>query len=167
MLHAILYVIVMTVLVACSTPRPAIWLPEERTGLGTDRGSLFFGKTQPMIGAGKVSSLFDNRLLINGIERVIRRPLDTDNVSSGKFDLYYFVRSPDKRMGAKTVLFIAGGPGFFNPGPFEDLTMADFLLQNNEYNVVHFHARGAGFSQIPPQNRYDRFLKTSHVVKDI
>jgi pimeloyl-ACP methyl ester carboxylesterase len=148
MLHAILYVIVMTVLVACSTPKSAVWLPDERTGLGKGEGSL-------------------NRLQIKGIERVIQRPLDTDDLSSEKFDLYYFVRRPSEERGTKTVLFIAGGPGIFNPGPFEQMTMADFLLHNDEYNVVHFHARGAGFSQIPPQNRYDRFLKTSHVVKDI
>ncbi len=157
----------MIVLVACSVPKSATWLPDERTGLGTGEGSLFFGKRLPIIGTGKGFPLFDNRLLIKGIERVIKRPLDTHNVSSGEFDLYYFIRRPVNRRGAKTVLFIAGGPGFFNPGPFEDLTMADFLLQNDEYNVVHFHPRGAGFSQVPPNNYYDRFLKTSYVVEDI
>jgi len=148
MLQAIFYVILMTVFAACSMPRSATWLPDERTGLGKGEGSL-------------------HRLQIKGIERVIQRPLDTDNLSSETFDLYYFVRRPSEERGTKTVLFIAGGPGIFNPGPFEQMTMADFLLHNGEYNVVHFHARGAGFSQIPQQNRYDRFLKTSHVVKDI
>jgi pimeloyl-ACP methyl ester carboxylesterase len=152
MLHAILYVIVMTVLVACSVPRSATWLPDERTGLGRGEGALLFGKL---------------RLPIKALERVIRVPLDKHNGSSGKFDLYYFVRRPSKERGTKTVLFIAGGPGRFNPGPFGQATMADFLLQNGEYNVVHFHARGAGDSQIPPHNYYDRFLKTSHVAKDI
>jgi pimeloyl-ACP methyl ester carboxylesterase len=139
-------------LVACSVPRSANWLPDERTGLGRGDGALLFGKL---------------RVPIKANERVIRVPLDTHNVSSRKFDLYYFVRRPAKERGTKTVLFIAGGPGSFNPGPFGQATMADFLLQNGEYNVVHFHARGAGFSQIPPLNRHDRFLKTSHVVKDI
>jgi pimeloyl-ACP methyl ester carboxylesterase len=149
MLHAILYGIVMTVLVACSVPKSAIWLPDERTGLGTGEGSL---SRSP--------------LRIKAIERMIRVSLDT-GLSSGKFDLYYFIRRPSKARGTKTVLFIAGGPGQFNPGPFEQPTMADFLLHSDEYNVVHFHVRGAGYSQVPPQNRYDRFLKTSHVVKDI
>ena len=45
-------------------------------------------------------------------------------------------------------------------------TTADFLTQNG-FNVVFFHQRGAGFSQIPASNQYDKFLRTSYAVEDI
>src|SRR5262249_38078266 len=126
MLHAILYVIVMTVLVACSTPRSAIWLPDERTGLGMREGKLILRETHD----------------IQGIERVIAVPLDTGNFWGSRFDLYYYVQIPEKKIASKTVLFIPGGPGFFNLGPFGQGEMADFLIQDDEYNIVHFHVRG-------------------------
>jgi pimeloyl-ACP methyl ester carboxylesterase len=72
---------------------------------------------------------------------------------------------PGGGKAAKTVLFCAGGPGQFIPttveGPFID------FLTNHGYNIVYYHPRGAGFSQIPPSSRHDRFLKTSYVVDDI
>jgi len=73
---------------------------------------------------------------------------------------------PTKSSATKTVLFIPGGPGRFTPGPFAEVTFADFLIDNG-YNVVFYHTRGAGFSQIPASNRYDNFLKSSYVLKDI
>jgi pimeloyl-ACP methyl ester carboxylesterase len=97
---------------------------------------------------------------------MIATPVDTENVYGKKIDLYYFVRMPVKRT-SKTILFISGGPGFFTAGPLAQTTMADALLRTDEYNVVHFHARGSGFSQLPPHNHYDRFLKTFHVVADL
>jgi pimeloyl-ACP methyl ester carboxylesterase len=142
----------MTVLVACSVPRSATWLPDERTGLGRGEGRLTLG---------------ESRVEIQGIERLISVPLDTGNFWGRRFDLYYFVRMPEKK-APKTVLFIPGGPGEFNLGPFgRGNLMGDFLIENNEYNIVHFHVRGAAYSQIPPENQYDRFLKTAHVVEDI
>jgi alpha-beta hydrolase superfamily lysophospholipase len=72
---------------------------------------------------------------------------------------------PTTGKAAKTVLFCAGGPGEFIPttveGPFTD------FLTSNGYNVVYYHPRGAGFSQISARNTADRFLKTSYVVDDI
>ena len=89
MLHAILYGIVIIVLVVFLVPKSATWLPDESgTGLGTGEGSIIFCKRLPIIGTGKGFPLFDNRLLIKGIKRVIRRPLDTHNVSSGTFYLF-------------------------------------------------------------------------------
>jgi pimeloyl-ACP methyl ester carboxylesterase len=73
---------------------------------------------------------------------------------------------PTKGRAEKTVLFVPGGPGRFTPGPFAEVTFADFLIDNG-YNVVFYHTRGAGFSQIPPSNRYDKFLKTPYVLEDI
>jgi len=97
------------------------------------------------------------------LERMIRVPLTPGRREF--FDLYYFVRMPSTGKAAKTVLFCAGGPGQFIPttveGPFTD------FLTNNDYNVVYYHPRGAGFSQISPSNRDDRYLKTSYVVDDI
>ena len=50
--------------------------------------------------------------------------------------------------GNNTVLFCSGGPGqIVRPASLET-TYADFLVDNG-YNVVHFHLRGCGFSQIP------------------
>jgi pimeloyl-ACP methyl ester carboxylesterase len=72
---------------------------------------------------------------------------------------------PKSGKATKTVLFCAGGPGQFI-GPTSVHSYTDFLTANG-YNVVHYHPRGAGFSQIPAQNRYDRFLKTSYLVRDI
>jgi pimeloyl-ACP methyl ester carboxylesterase len=154
MLNAILYVIVMTVLVACSVvPKSAIWLPDERTGLGMGSGTMV---------------LAGSPVGIKGIERMIEVPLDTRNAWGKRFDLYYFVQMPPKKKAPKTVLFIPGGPGIFNLGPFGPANrMSGFLMQNNEYNIVHFHVRGAGYSQIPPQSQYDRFLKTAYVIRDI
>jgi pimeloyl-ACP methyl ester carboxylesterase len=92
--------------------------------------------------------------------------LDSDNPLDGNFKLYYFVRMPTQGRAQKTVLFCAGGPGQIVLGPLLGYTFADFLVENG-YNVVYFHQRGAGFSQIPASNRYDQYLKTSYVINDI
>lgn len=152
MSNAILWTIVMAVLAACSAHGSAVWSPYERSGLGRGDGVLVFGR---------------DRVEVSSVERMISRPLDDKNLSRGKFDLYYFIHMPIKKRATKTVLFIQGGPGRYSPGPIEDSTMADFLIRNDEYNVAYFHVRGAGFSQVPGDNSYDRFLKTSFVVEDI
>jgi pimeloyl-ACP methyl ester carboxylesterase len=102
------------------------------------------------------------------VEKLIPVPLDRNNPSLGNFDLYYFVRMPGTGKAQKTVLFCAGGPGQVVWGPVVGVsdTFAEFLTQNG-YNVVYFHQRGLGFSQIPASNRYDRFLKTVYAVEDI
>ncbi|MGN6715993.1 MAG: alpha/beta fold hydrolase, partial [Candidatus Binatia bacterium] len=97
------------------------------------------------------------------LERIIRVPIQRGH---GNFDLYYFARMPESGRAAKTVLFCPGGPGEFTLGPIETFTLADFLTENG-YNVVYYHPRGAGLSQIPPSNQYDEFLKTSYVAKDL
>jgi hypothetical protein len=95
------------------------------------------------------------------IENFLRVPLNRRNPKAGYFDLYYFVRPPKEGLARKTVLFCAGGPGeIVRP---VDQTFADFL-SGNEYNIVCFHLRGSGFSQIPPTNRFDKFLRTSYAV---
>ena len=104
----------------------------------------------------------------NYIERLIRVPLNHEKKSDGSFDLYYFIGKPLGLIGRlKTVLFCAGGPGkIIRP---EDENFLQFLIEDNPtpYQIVHFHLRGSGFSQIPPSNDFDRFLRTSHAVNDI
>lgn len=112
--------------------------------------------------------LASGRPIDTTLEKLIPVPLDRNEPSLGNFDLYYFVRMPGNGKAQKTVLFCAGGPGQIVWGPSVEVvdTFAEFLTQNG-YNVVYFHQRGLGFSQIPASNRYDRFLKTSYAVDDI
>ena len=115
-------------------------------------------ETQERTGLGKAGEY---------IERLISVPLNPDRESDGYFDLYYFVhKPPGVRDAVKTVLFCAGGPGeIVRPG---DENFLKFLVdQNTAYQVVHFHLRGAGFSQLPASNRFDKFLRTSHAVEDV
>lgn len=104
----------------------------------------------------------------NYIKRLISVPLDPWVPQEGEFDLYYFVRKP-LELGRKTILFCAGGPGqLLMPGD-ETSTIMKLLMerQYGSYNVVFFHLRGSGFSQIPRANQFDRFLRTSYAVEDI
>jgi pimeloyl-ACP methyl ester carboxylesterase len=100
------------------------------------------------------------------VEKFISVPLNPGRPEDGYFDLYYLVHTPLGDLGHKTVLFCAGGPGEIVRGPGVGQTYADFLTKNG-YNVVLFHLRGVGFSQIPPSNQCDRFLRTSNAVEDI
>jgi len=100
------------------------------------------------------------------IEAQISVPLNPYNSYDGFFDLYYFVHKAAAGDSRKTVLFITGGPGEFVTPRNMSNTFADFLAFF-EYNVVYFHVRGSGFSQIPPQSQYDKFLTTSYAVEDI
>ena len=98
--------------------------------------------------------------------RLIPAPLNPNKESDGYFDLYYFVpKTGDHRPGGKNILFCAGGPGeMVIPGD-DELWLSDLIGQG--YNVVFFHLRGSGFSQIPASNEYDRFLRTKYAVNDL
>jgi len=101
------------------------------------------------------------------LERLLRVPFDPDDESAGEFDLFYFKHEPQgSRRGLKTVLFCAGGPGQI-VRPSDDNYLRFLRDQNTAYRVVHFHLRGSGFSQFPPSNDFDRFLRTSYAVNDI
>ena len=79
-----------------------------------------------------------------------------------RFQLYFFTKKPfDKNM--PTVLFCAGGPGQV-VGPEEE-GFLDYL--QDDYNIVYFQLRGSGYSQFPPLNSYDRYLRTRFAVEDI
>jgi pimeloyl-ACP methyl ester carboxylesterase len=143
----LLPLVIAIFLTSCALQRPQVWEPHERSGLGK-----VDTKQQP-------SST-------NIVERLIPVRVDREHPSAGNFDLYYFVRMPKTGRAQKSVLFCAGGPGQIVYGPMSGATFADFLTDNG-YNVVYFHQRGAGFSQIPASNQYDRFLKTAYAVEDI
>ena len=117
------------------------WEPSERAGLGES---------------------------LEYIQRLIRVPLDHGDEKYGEFDLYYFIHKPVGSMqdGLKTVLFCVGGPGqIVRP---RDENLLKFLRdENTAYRIIHFHLRGSGFSQIPPESKSDRFIRTSQAVRDI
>jgi alpha-beta hydrolase superfamily lysophospholipase len=114
-----------------------IWQPNQRSGLIPD---------------------------VDTIDKTISVPLNLDSPDDGFFDLYYFVQTPLGGLGTKTVLFCAGGPGEIARDVTQ--TYAGFLIYH-DYNVVTFHLRGVGFSQLPPSNEFDKFLKTSYAVGDV
>ena len=143
LIYFLLTIICLLVVSSCAI-RPGSWTAEERAA--QIKSSL---------------SLSDDL-----IEAKISVPLNPYNNFDGFFHLYYFVHKAAVVGSRKTVLYIAGGPGeFVVPLNAKD-SFADFLA-DFEYNVVYFHLRGTGFSQIPPQSQYDKFLTTSYAVEDI
>jgi pimeloyl-ACP methyl ester carboxylesterase len=103
----------------------------------------------------------------NQIKMIPVRLNPNDPTDDRIFYLYYFVvASNNKTSIRKTVLFCAGGPGEPVDASTANMTFTYFLSKLG-YDVVYFHLRGSGFSQIPPSNEYDRFLKTSYAAKDM
>jgi len=104
----------------------------------------------------------------NYLEKIISVPLNHDNRSEGYFDLFYYLNLPREWPTAekKTVLFVTGGPGRINKPGVDDNTLAMFLTKN-QYQIVNFHLRGAGHSQVPASNDFDKFLRTRYAVDDI
>jgi pimeloyl-ACP methyl ester carboxylesterase len=125
-------------------PPSKVWLDENRTGQLRSNGDRV------------------------ALMKLISVPLNGKNNRDGVFDLYYFVRMPEKgKRAEKTVVFCAGGPG-------ETVMPDDSIIWFQElpgkgagYNVVYFHLRGSGFSQIPPSNGFDKFLRTKYAVEDV
>ena len=101
------------------------------------------------------------------MERFISVPLNVKNAKDGYFDLYYYIVQPNTTdiIERKTVLFVAGGPGQVIRYRV-DASYVDFFVQHG-YQVVFFDLRGSGFSQLPPSNDFDRFIRTRYAVKDI
>ena len=104
-------------------------------------------------------------------ERLVEQHVDSGKDDGPNFYLYYFAKDftflLDNRginqpnIVNRTILFMSGGPGEVNrPGNanFGDLA---------GYRIVYFHLRGAGFSQLPTSNYFDRFLRTRYAVDDI
>jgi pimeloyl-ACP methyl ester carboxylesterase len=124
-----------------------VWEVNERTGFGGTRLT-------------KGSTLYD---------KYVRVPLNPDRKSDGSFDLYYFMQTPTGGTPeVKTILFCAGGPGeIVLPG--DHVSMTTFLAEGarTTYNIVYFHLRGAGLSQLSPSNDSDKFLRTAFAAEDI
>jgi pimeloyl-ACP methyl ester carboxylesterase len=103
-------------------------------------------------------------------EHLLEQCVDPDKHDSPTFYLYYFAKDLSylrstgigkAPVDGRTILFVSGGPGQVNrPGNsnFGDIP---------GHRVVYFHLRGAGFSQLPASNYYDRFLRTRYAVEDI
>jgi pimeloyl-ACP methyl ester carboxylesterase len=91
------------------------------------------------------------------------RPLSSGNPKGGKFSLFYaFNHQLDPRL--PTALFVDGGPGaIFSPArmPMQE------RVSDDAWNVVYFHIRGAGCSQIPASTSYDRFLTIAAAIDDM
>jgi pimeloyl-ACP methyl ester carboxylesterase len=99
-----------------------------------------------------------------GNERLIEQFLDSKKQRGEKFFLYYFMSdfTDSKSDPAKsTILFISGGPGELNRFRYDNF--GDIA----GYRIVYFHVRGAGFSQIPANREYDKYLRAKYVVEDI
>jgi pimeloyl-ACP methyl ester carboxylesterase len=103
------------------------------------------------------------------VQKLISVPLDKENRAEGNFDLYYFMpafpssqkKKPEEK---KTLLFCSGGPGRVIK-PHDSLWFKDLSLNGDD--IVFFHLRGCGFSQLPESNKYDKFIRTRYAVDDI
>lgn len=108
----------------------------------------------------------DQRSGLGSTEKLLPVLLDPNDPNGDKFDLYYFVHRGGTGPSRKTVLFCPGGPGEITQISTAAQTLVAFLTGQG-YDVVHFHLRGSGFSQIPPSSQFDRFLRTDYAVGDI
>lgn len=107
----------------------------------------------------------EQRLGLGPNEYLISVPYDPFAGSASdrdKFPLYYFTSAPfDKNK--PTILFCAGGPGAVPSN--QTANYLDSLKK--DYNIVYFHPRGSGYSQLPPSNSYDQYLRIRFAVEDI
>jgi pimeloyl-ACP methyl ester carboxylesterase len=97
-------------------------------------------------------------------ERMIERSHNLPGGGKFTFSLYYFVKDftrGDKSLKDRTILFVAGGPG-----QIVSVDAKNFVDMAG-YRIVYFHLRGTGFSQLPADRAFDRFLQTSYAVEDI
>jgi pimeloyl-ACP methyl ester carboxylesterase len=88
----------------------------------------------------------------------------------GYLNLFYFSRLPqDGALGKKTILFVGGGPGsiILPDDPDDAFWLGSLPEMGSGFNVVYFHLRGSGYSQIPASNEFDRFLRTKFAVEDL
>ena len=96
-------------------------------------------------------------------EHIVEQHIDSINKKGETFALYYFVKDMTFDNPKKpTVLFAAGGPGQMILASSGE-NFVDML----GYRVVYFHLRGTGFSQLPADTSFDKYLRTDHVVEDI
>ena len=102
------------------------------------------------------------------LEKLLTVPLDPCNPHAGEFDLYYFVQMARGKESRKSILFCAGGPGeFVRTTGAERNNSYVYSLHQCGYNIVYFHLRGTGLSQLPPGNEYDKYLRSKFAIKDM
>ena len=104
--------------------------------------------------------------ITDSVEKLTPVPLNGSDQKDGNFDLYYFVHTARGKPTSKSVLFCAKGPEQIVRTLDRANTYVDFLSKNG-YNVVFFHLRGTGFSQIPAGNENDKFLRSTFAVADM
>jgi pimeloyl-ACP methyl ester carboxylesterase len=94
--------------------------------------------------------------------KLISVPLAPDSPDRKEnFELFYFTPAPFND-AKKTILFVSGGPGrVLGPAP------EDFAKVKEKYNIVFYHPRGGGLSQIPADRAYDKFLSSRNSVQDL
>jgi len=87
---------------------------------------------------------------------------DCDGTPCG-YDIHYF-STQSSRPGAKTILYISGGPG-----QIVDRKQPELDPLKDSFNIVYFDIRGAGLSapQSAVDNSTDKFLRAKYVIKDI
>jgi pimeloyl-ACP methyl ester carboxylesterase len=92
--------------------------------------------------------------------RWLTLPLDPQHPEQGTFQQFYFIQDATD-LKQPMVLNISGGLGGI-PGPH-----AAWAPKPEGGGVVYFHIRGAGCSQIPADNSFDRFIRARYVIDDI
>ena len=96
-------------------------------------------------------------------EHIVEQHIDSINKKGPTFSLYYFVKDMTFDNPKKpTVLFAAGGPGQMILA-----SSGENFVNMRGYRVVYFHLRGTGFSQLPADTSFDKYLRTDYVVEDI
>ena len=127
-----------------------------------------FAQSSTTWDARERSSLGGRKVGGSLIEKLISVPLNPNNLKDGYFDLYYYILQPANldKIEKRTVLYIAGGPGQINRHLVDFDTHVNFFF-NHGYQVVFFHLRGSGLSQLPSSNYFDRFIRTRYAVRDV
>ena len=119
--------------------------------------------------AGGISSAV-NRIVPRLTPALLNNDPQAPNNNDGFLQIFYFIRLPSNGKAAdRTVLFIGGGPGSISlpDDPDDEFWLSSLPDEGEGFNVVYFHLRGAGYSQIPYSNEFDRFIRTKFAVEDI
>lgn len=88
--------------------------------------------------------------------------VDLDKASSEKMQVFYFTLAPFNPQ-LPSLIYIDGGPGqAIGAG-------VDLLRFKNspDMNIVFFHPRGSGCSQLPLDKKYDKYIRTRLLLTDM
>jgi pimeloyl-ACP methyl ester carboxylesterase len=119
---------------------------------GSEAGST------PPVGSAKLTQAVCSQIPNS---KSISVKLQNNQPKLGRFNLFFF--TVEKFDSAKpSILYVEGGPGFVRIKPYE---LHKKILK--DYNVVYFHIRGAGCSQIPQGEVFDKYLNSFRVAEDM